>query len=116
MVSRSDPVAIREALDMALVAAAFDANVSVLFRGAAVALIATGDDPLGQAQSASHPVEQQTREIIHALDSYDVKGVFVCAEALTGQGLNGLPSISAEPLSLRAQQKLIARQDAVLSD
>lgn len=80
----------REALDMALAAAAFDQTIALLFLG----------DGIGQLLNAQDSVaigEKSFEKQISALPLYDINSIYVDAAALQQRGL------SAADLSLPAQ-------------
>ncbi len=97
-----------ELLDVALVSAVFDCEVSVLFRGEGVWTLLKDQD--------ATPLAQRTvGKVLDALETYDVNAVYVCAESLAARGLeNGDLAISAEAVDHVAQAALIADQQAVL--
>ncbi|QTL34638.1 MULTISPECIES: sulfurtransferase complex subunit TusC [Pseudoalteromonas] len=104
-----DGAHIREGLDMALIFAALDQNVSWLFKGPAVLALKQGND-------ASLLGIKNYFKQLKTLEIYDVEQVYVCAQAmqrfaLTPEALN----IDAQVLTLEAQQALLAQQSKVVS-
>jgi tRNA 2-thiouridine synthesizing protein C len=98
-----------ETLESALVAAAFDQRVSVLFRDAAIWALVRGQDGavLGR---------RTIGRMIAALAQYDIESVFVCSDALAANGLDvSRLVIDARPLSRSEQAGLIAAQHAVFT-
>jgi len=98
-----------EILEAAMVAAVFDANTSLLFRGDGVWSLIDGQDatPLGR---------RTIGKMLSAMPSYEIEQFYVCSQSLherglEGQSLLGSPSI----LAPSAQAELIQRQDAVIS-
>ena len=90
-----------ESLDAALVAAAFDQNVSLLFTGEGVRLLVAGG-PLA--------------DNLDALADYGIRRVFICKPSLDELGMEREAlAIEAQPMSFAAQRELISAQDAVVS-
>ena len=99
-----------EAVDVALVAAAFDLQVSVLFAGAGVWQLATGQD--GAALGT-----RTQGKVLSALPHYDVTDVYVCAESLAAAGLDIEELVlPARSLSRADQRDLIASHRLVVND
>jgi tRNA 2-thiouridine synthesizing protein C len=99
-----------EAVDVALVAAAFDMRVAVLFAGAGVWQLASGQD--GSALGT-----RTQGKVLAALPHYDVTDVFVCADSLAAAGLLIEDLVlPARPLSLAEQRALIASHRLVVND
>jgi tRNA 2-thiouridine synthesizing protein C len=96
----------REALDMALAAAAFDQEVSLLFVGDGVWQLVRGQLPTGQKS-----LEKQ----LGALPLYDVDKLYVDAEALAARQLHPAELVlPATPLAAPELAALLAAQDVVL--
>jgi tRNA 2-thiouridine synthesizing protein C len=99
-----------EAVDVALVAAAFEMRVAVLFSGAGVWQLVTGQD--GGALGT-----RTQGKVLSALPHYDVTDVFVCAESLAATGLHsGDLVLPVRTLSLAEQRALIASHRFVVND
>ena len=99
-----------EAVDVALVAAAFELRVSVLFAGAGVWQLVTGQD-------GSVLGSRTQGKVLSALPHYDVTGVFVCADSLTAAGLRTDDLVlPVHPLTLAEQRELIASHRFVVND
>ncbi len=99
-----------EALDIALVARAFELPVSVLFEGSGVWQLAQGQD--GSALST-----RTVGEALTTLSQYDVDAVYACAESLVTAGLSTADLVlPVKPLSRAEQRALIARHDVVVND
>jgi tRNA 2-thiouridine synthesizing protein C len=99
-----------EAVDVALVAAAFDFKVAVLFAGAGVWQLATGQD--GGALGT-----RTQGKVLAALPHYDVTDVFVCADSLAATGLKMEDLVlPVRTLSLPEQRALIASYALVVND
>jgi len=97
-----------ELIEVAMVAAVFDMNVSLLFRDAGIWALLDNQD--------ASPLEQRTlSKVLTALPAYEVENIYVCADSMDKYALSGqqfcLPIIA---LSLIEQQQLIAQQHAVL--
>jgi tRNA 2-thiouridine synthesizing protein C len=98
----------REALDVALAAAAFEQRVALLFLGDGVLqlLPAQEAEALGQK-----PLDKQ----LGALPLYDVEELYVDAEALQARALDPAElALPAQPLGAAAIAALLAEQDVVL--
>ncbi|MEZ5596752.1 MAG: DsrE family protein [Pseudomonadales bacterium] len=99
-----------EALDAALVAAAFDQRVAVLFLEDAV--FALLPDQHGETLGVRSP-----GKIVQALADYEIDRVYVCSTSLANRRIR--PDslvISAEPLDTVAQGRLIANHGMVWND
>ncbi|ALU41771.1 sulfurtransferase complex subunit TusC [Pseudoalteromonas rubra] len=104
-----DGANIREGLDMALIFAALDQNVSWLFKGPAVLALKTGND-------ASQLGMKNYFKQLKTLEIYDVEQIYVCAEAMTQFALTVDDlNIDAQILTLDAQQTLLKQQNKVVS-
>ena len=99
---------ILEQLDVALVGAVFDCEVSVLFRGDGIWALLKQQDAAGQAQ-------RTVSKVLEALETYDIHQVYVCAAGLKTRGLRtddlAIPAISLDHV---AQGELIGAQHAVI--
>ena len=97
-----------ELLDVALVGAVFDCEVSILFRDEGVwALL--------ENQDASVLEQRTVGKVLDALETYEVNSVYVCAESLKARGLdNDALAIAVEAIDHETQAALIADQEAVL--
>ncbi|XOV81791.1 MAG: DsrE family protein [bacterium] len=98
-----------ELLESAMVAAVFDLEVSVLFRGEGLWVLLKGQnaDPLGQ---------RTLSKVLGALPDYEVDSIFVCADALQEKGLQPDELVlPASVLSSAEQAALLAEQDLVMS-
>jgi tRNA 2-thiouridine synthesizing protein C len=97
-----------ESIEAAMVAAVFDFDVSLLFRG-------EGLWSLMQAQEADALGLRSISKVLSALATYDIKSVYVSAEDLTALNLSLSDlCLSVTALEHQAQAQLIGRQDAVL--
>lgn len=98
----------REALDMAMAAAAFDQRVALLFLGDGALQLVAGQQAAAIGQKA---LDKQ----LSALPLYDVTELYIDAEALRRRGLAdaelALPATALEPAAIAA---LLATQDVVL--
>lgn len=99
-----------EAIDVALVAAAFDLEVSVLFEGHGVWQLLAGQDGTALGQ----PTHGQA---LAALLQGELTRCYACAHALASAGLDDADLVvPVERLSRAAQRTLLASQDVVLTD
>ncbi|MCF2857983.1 sulfurtransferase complex subunit TusC [Pseudoalteromonas sp. SMS1] len=99
---------IRECLDMALIFAAIDQEVSWLFTGASV-LALTGQNNPGAIDIKDFIKQLKTLEI------YDIDSVFICKDAMQNYRLSAEHlNVDATALSYSAQQALIGKQDYVV--
>lgn len=99
----------REALDVAMAAAAFDQPVALLFFGAGVNLLRRDHavDGIG---------EKSLEKQFAALPLYDVDELYVDADALARYRLSSADlSLPVQPLSTEAMARLIERSDIVLN-
>jgi tRNA 2-thiouridine synthesizing protein C len=98
-----------ESLEMVLIAAAFDQDVSVVFMDDGVFQIKKGQDTTGINMKNFSPTYR-------ALEGYDVEKLYVCGRSMAERGLTAddlvVPVEVLEPEALRA---LMAEQDVVLS-
>lgn len=99
----------REALDVAMAAAAFDQRIAMLFLGDGVAQLFTRQDSAALGQKS---LEKQ----LSALPLYDVNEIYVDSEALAERGVDtnelSLPAIA---LDRNAIATLITRADIALN-
>lgn len=99
----------REALDVAMAAAAFDQKISMLFLGDGVLQLATAQLPAAIEQKS---LEKQ----LGALALYDIDDIYVDAEACTERKLGaGDLSLPATPLNRDAIAALLSRCDIALN-
>ncbi|MBX3707407.1 MAG: DsrE family protein [Pseudomonadales bacterium] len=100
----------REAIDVALVAAAFEFEVSVLFEGRGVWQLLAGQH--GAA------LDQPTHgDALAELPRHEVTRFYVCADALAAAGLGAEALVlPVEPLSHAAQRALVASHEVVITD
>ena len=97
-----------EQMEAAMVAAAFDAKVAVLFRDEGVWNVQQG-----QAGAA---IGQKTiSNVLTALPAYEIEEVYVCADSLSGRDVQTEPSLSVKPIHLSDQQALISACDVVIT-
>lgn len=113
MLMRQPPYASRnplEALDVALVAAAFDFRVSLLFEGAGVwQLVKTQDGSALQTRTQGEALAQLPR---FGIDSY-----YVCADSLAAADLDLRELLlPAKPLTRPEMRALIAAHTLVVND
>ena len=94
-------------LDAAMVAAAFDAEVSLMFRG-------DGVWSLLPSQSAETIGQRSFSKMSTALADYEIDRIYVCLDSLVSRGVTHHDLMSVQGLNLAEQQKLIANQDAVI--
>lgn len=90
-------------IDIALAAGAFAQSVSVLFRGAALAVLAAGQTP---PPGAKHLGKQ-----VSALPLYDVEALYADGD-LPSERQD--PALAVTPIDAPGVQTLIARADHVL--
>ncbi len=97
-----------ELLDVALVGAVFDCEVSVLFRDEGVWALLKNQDATSLGQ-------RTVSKVLEALETYDVNAVYVCAASLASRGLDHDDlALSVKTIDHAAQALLIAEQEAVL--
>jgi len=97
-----------EAIDALLVAAAFEQEVSLLFRGAGVLQLLSDQAPAGQRNLA---------KVLTSLDTYEVNRIYADAEDLTARRLTIDDCIiSPQLLSKHEIGALINQQHLVLND
>ena len=98
-----------ESLEMVLIAAAFDQDVSVVFMDDGVYQIKKGQDTTGINMKNFSPTYR-------ALEGYDVEKLYVCRRSMEERGL--VPDdlvVPVEMLEPEALKALMAEQDVVLS-
>jgi tRNA 2-thiouridine synthesizing protein C len=99
----------REALDVAMAAAAFDQQVAMLFLG-------DGVTQLRAQQESGEIMQKSLQKQLSALPLYDVTDIYVDAEALSERGLNtSALSLPAKPLDRYDIAALLARCDIALN-
>jgi tRNA 2-thiouridine synthesizing protein C len=112
VISQSSPfddLNIRDALDMTLIFAAVDQNISWLFSGAAVLA-------LKKHQQPNNIGLKDFFKNIKTLEIYDVENIYVCEKSLLDYGLNKNDLlIDAKALNFSQQQILIKRQRHVVN-
>ena len=96
-----------ELLDAALVAAAFDCEVSLLFRD-------DGVWSLLPEQSANTVGQRSIAKMMLGLSDYDIDKLYVCSESLKNRGLQEHFEVALSPIGMTAQQQLMASQGAVI--
>ena len=97
-----------EQMEAAMVAAAFDAKVAVLFRDEGVWNV--------QRDQAGAAIRQKTiSNVLSALPAYEIEEVYVCADSLSGRDVQTEPSLSIKPIHLSDQQALISACDVVIT-
>jgi tRNA 2-thiouridine synthesizing protein C len=104
-----DSMHIRDALDMTLIFAAIDQNVSWLLSGPAVLA-------LKKEQSTKQLGIKDFFKNIKTLEIYDVENMFVCEKSLIDYGLNKSDLIvQSQTLNFEQQQHLIRSQHHVVT-
>ncbi|MBQ4832473.1 sulfurtransferase complex subunit TusC [Pseudoalteromonas sp. MMG010] len=99
----------RDALDMALIFAAVDQNISWLLSGSAVL-------NLKAQQSTESLGMKDFFKNIKTLEIYDVENIYVCEKSLFDYGLSTDDLIiQASSLNFQQQQQLIQRQQYVVT-
>ncbi|AOT08468.1 DsrE family protein [Pseudoalteromonas luteoviolacea] len=103
-----DAQIIRDSLDMALIFAAVDQEVSWLFRGASVLALKT----------AQHPNQLGIKDFfkqLKTLEIYDIDRIFVCENALAEFSMSSEElTIDTETVNIKQQQALLKKQDHVV--
>jgi len=98
---------VTESFDAALVAAAFEQDVSLLFRGDGLQQL------LGQ-QSVTN--QRSLAKMLKSLHTYEINAVYVDQADMTQQDLTVADfAIPIEPLTQQAIGELVANHDVVLS-
>ncbi|WP_372762000.1 sulfurtransferase complex subunit TusC [Pseudoalteromonas sp.] len=104
-----DDMYIRDALDMALIFAAVEQNISWLFSGPAVLT-------LKKQQQPNLVGIKDFYKNIKMLEIYDVENIYVCEKSLLDYGLSKHDLlIPAKALNFDQQQTLIAAQQQVVN-
>lgn len=99
----------REALDVAMAAAAFDQAVAILFLGDGVL-------QLCRKQNSAEIQQTSLEKQLSALPLYDVTDIYVDTESLQQRGLDAADlSLPAQALDRNAIAALIARCDIALN-
>lgn len=104
-----DDLHIRDALDMTLIFAAVEQNISWLFSGPAVLA-------LKKHQQPEHIGLKNYFKTIRTLEIYDVENIYVCEKSLLEYGLdkhNLLVEVKA--LNYQQQTQLIAQQQHIVN-
>ena len=97
-----------EHLEAAMVAAAFEMDVTVLF-------IDEGVNNLQPGQNGASYGLRAPGNMLAALSMYEIEKVFACADALAQYDLDPKEAIcSVQPLDHSSQSALISQQDVVL--
>lgn len=97
-----------EQLEAAMVAAVFDAKVSILFRG-------EGVWSLQQQQDGAAIGQKTMTKILSALSAYEVEDLYVCADFLSTHQIQTDESLHVKPVHLDDQQALINASDVVIT-
>lgn len=96
-----------EQLEAAMVAAVFDASVTVLLRD-------EGVWALQPRQEGSATQQNTFAKALAALPAYEVEQLYVCRASLNKHSVSADPSLGFEPMSSAAQQRLIDSSDVVI--
>ena len=96
-----------ELLDAALVAGAFDCDVSVLFRDDGVWSLEAHEQ--GNASG-----QRSFAKMLTGLADYDVDRLYACRESMVERGIHPNPKLAITVANHGDQQRLIAAQDAVI--
>lgn len=104
-----DDLHIRDALDMTLIFAAVEQNISWLFTGPAVLA-------LKKQQQPEHAGLKNYFKSIKTLEIYDVENIYVCEKSLFEYGLdkNSL-LIPVKALNYQQQHTLISQQQQIVT-
>ena len=98
-----------ESLEVVLIGAAFEQDVSLAFLGDGVYQLAKGQDTKALAIKNFSPT-------FRALEDYDVTKVYVEKEALEARGLTGADLVvPVEVVSAERMAEIMAEQDVILS-
>ena len=98
-----------ECLEVVLVAAAFDQDVSVVFMDDGVCQLKKNQDTTGIGM-------KNFSKTYRALDDYDVEKIYVEKESLDARGLTADDLIiPVEVVSTKAMRDLLGQQDVVIS-
>lgn len=101
--------AVRETLDAAFAAAAFEQDVQLLFTGEGVWQLLPGQKP-------ATILCKDTGKVLQALDYYDISSVYVDSLSLAERQLSiGELAIPATPASSDMLQELLRAADCVIS-
>lgn len=112
VISQSSPFHdqnLRDALDMTLIFAAVEQNISWLFSGPAVLSLKKGQQPnlIGLKDFYKN---------IKTLEIYDIENIYVCEKSLLDYGLNKNDLlVNAKALNFNQQQTLIKQQHHVVT-
>lgn len=104
-----DCTAIREGLDMALIFAAIEQNISILFQGPAV-------NALLSEQNPTHAGLKNYFKTLGTLDLYDVENVYVCESSLSDYEIaHEQLSIACHIVDSTQIQQLLKHQGMVIT-
>ena len=96
-----------ELLDAALVAAAFDCDVSLLFRGEGVCSLLPNQ--------GAHAVGQRSfSKMLRGLADYDIEKLYACSESLQRHCIHPNSELGIQSIAASQQQQLMAHQGAVI--
>ncbi|WP_159931071.1 sulfurtransferase complex subunit TusC [Oceanicoccus sp. KOV_DT_Chl] len=99
----------REAIDIALAAAVFDQQLSLLFTGDGVLQL------LDQQQPEDLGLKSQ-QKLLSALELYDINNLFVDTDALTARHINEADLfIATKPLDQSGMSALLLQADIILN-
>lgn len=105
-----DGVRVLEALDAALVAAAFDLKVSIL-------LLEDAIFALLDKQQANLIGRRTVGKLLQALPDYEINTVYACADSLSDRGMIETDSvITVRLLTTDEQAELLSNHDVVWND
>lgn len=99
----------QESLDLVMITAAFDQQVSLVFMDDGVYQLKSGQDPSGLAM-------KNFAKTFRALADFDIEDVYVEAESLASRGL--LPEDLVIPVTVLSSDdlgKLMSQQDVVIT-
>jgi len=98
-----------ESLEVVLIGAAFEQDVSLAFLGDGVYQLAKGQDPKGLEMKNFSPT-------FRALEDYDVTKLYVEQEALQARGLTAADLlVPVEVVSAQRMAEIMEAQDVILS-
>ncbi|HBK18854.1 MAG TPA: hypothetical protein DDZ38_09440 [Gammaproteobacteria bacterium] len=100
-------VGVFEQIETAMVAAVFDAQVSILFRNLGVWNLAPD-------QSGQRLHRRTMSKILSGLGEYDIERLYVCQDALDNSGLVLSDELPLEALDAQGQAHLIQDCDSVI--
>lgn len=96
-----------EQLDAAMVAAAFDGNVTILLRD-------EGVWHLQQQQAGEILLQKTASNVLSALPSYEIKRLYVCEPSLGKHAVKVDGDLGFRPIGLAEQKNLISGADVVI--